>query len=68
MNINQRINELFKKLAFLGYYQFQMNNIIKEAIGTTKLEEADQAQQVRVINFLEKYEKLGSDYLLAYSK
>jgi len=68
MNINQRINELLKKLAFLGYYQFHMNNIIEEAIGTTKLAEADQTQQIRVLDFLEKYEKLGNDYLFAYSK
>ena len=68
MNINQRINELFKKLAFLGYYQFQLNNIIQEAIGATTLEEANQAEQNRVVDFLERYEKLGTEYLLAYSK
>lgn len=68
MNIEQRVNELLKRLLFLGYYQFQIKNIIQEAIGTTELAKATKAQRIRVIAALEKYERLGSQYVLEFSK
>lgn len=68
MNIEQRINDLFKKLISLGYYPFQLRNIIQEAIGNMDITDANNTQRIQIINVLEKYEKLGNEYLLAYSK
>jgi hypothetical protein len=68
MSINERIDMLLKRLAFLGYYPFQMKQIIQEAIGSGSFEETNYIQRIQIITALEKYEKLGSEYLCAYSK
>jgi hypothetical protein len=68
MSINERIDILLKRLAFLGYYPFQMKQIIQEAIGIVSFEETDYTQRIQIMRALEKYEKLGSEYLCAYSK
>jgi hypothetical protein len=64
--MEQRVEQLFKRLNFLGYCGFAMKSIIQEAIGNAK--GAIFIPSSETITILEKYEKLGSDYLLEYSK
>lgn len=67
MNIEENIRQLLKKLIFLGYQRFQIKNIINEALGQ-QLWEKDYRQNMQVMIALQKYEQLGNEYLLAYSK
>jgi hypothetical protein len=64
--MEQRIEQLFKRLNFLGYCAFETQSIIQEATGNDK--ERNVIPCIETINVLEKYEKLGTNYLLAYSK
>lgn len=68
MKIEQRIQQLCKKLVNLGYYPFQVKSIIQFAIGNSDVNSANRAQQLRLVNVLEDYEKLANDFCLAYSK
>lgn len=64
----QRIISLIKRLAFLGYCTFEIENIIKEAIGFDIIANLSTTQEVAVIQHLEMYEQLGLNYLQTYSK
>jgi hypothetical protein len=68
MNIEQRIQQLCKKLLNLGYYPFQVKSIIQFAIGNSDVESANNAQQLRLVNVLEDYEKQAHEFCFAYSK
>jgi hypothetical protein len=68
MSIEQRIIRLRQKLIRLGYYPFQIKNIVKEAIGNIEVEQADYAQLRQLICTLEGYEKLGHEFVTSYSK
>ncbi|SFM12340.1 hypothetical protein [Pelosinus propionicus] len=68
MRIEQRIQQLYKKLLQLGYYPFQVKSIIHFAIGNSDLESATTADKIKVVNILEDYEKLANNFSLAYSK
>jgi hypothetical protein len=67
MNIEENIRQLLKKLIFLGYQRFQIKSIINEAL-EQQLWENDYRQNVQVMIALQKYEQLGNEYLLSYSK
>lgn len=60
------INQLLKKLSFLGYYPFQIQSIIQEATDNSKPDESSITRAI--IKALKRYEKLGHEYLLTYSK
>lgn len=64
----QRIISLVKRLAFLGYCTFEIENIIKEAIGIDIAGSLSTTQEATVIQHLEMYEQLGLNYLQTYSK
>ncbi|MBP2634430.1 MAG: hypothetical protein H6Q72_337 [Firmicutes bacterium] len=64
----QRIISLVKRLAFLGYCTFEIENIIKEATGLDIVDSLSNTQEVAVIQHLEMYEQLGLNYLQTYSK
>jgi hypothetical protein len=64
----KRIIALVKRLSFLGYCTFEIENIIKEAIGIDIIGDLSNTQEVAVIQHLEMYEQLGSNYLQTYSK
>lgn len=64
----QRIISLVKRLSFLGYCTFEIENIIKEAIGIGFNDGLSDIQEAAVIQHLERYEQLGLNYLQAYSK
>ena len=64
--MEQRADELCKRLSFLGYCQFQIKNIVREAASIVTRDE--DSLDAMVVNALEKYEKLGYDYMLTYSK
>lgn len=64
----QRIISLIKRLVFLGYCSFEIENIIKEAIGIDIISDLSTTQEVAVIQHLELYEQLGHNYLQTYSK
>lgn len=65
--MEQRIKDLQKRLAFLGYRAFQVDRIVQEAVGDSS-GRANQAQSRKLVRTLEKYEKLGLRYLQTYSK
>jgi hypothetical protein len=52
-----RTQQLLKRLAFLGYYPFEISRILQEANGGSG-----------IIPTLEKYEQLGAHYKHSYSK
>ncbi len=63
------IKKLVKRLAWLGYTAYEISAIVKDAIGDDSIDDdicADKA--TRVISHLKRYERLGADYLLTYSK
>ena len=68
MNIEERICQLYKKLLGLGYYSFQVKSIMQTAIGSNDLETANGAEQLKIVNVLEDYEKLANNFFFAYSK
>lgn len=64
----KRILSLIKRLTFLGYCAFEIERIIKEAIGIEIISNLSATQEVAVIQHLEMYEQLGLRYLQTYSK
>ncbi len=68
MNMKQRILQLIKRLAFLGYCSFEIESIVKEAIGSTFVCNLNKSQELAVLQQLELYEQLGQNYLQTYSK
>jgi hypothetical protein len=63
-----RIKQLIKKLTLLGYCSFEIKSIITDAIGNDSIRDISGAEESLLIRRLEHYERLGSDYLLTYSK
>ncbi|MDU4962207.1 MAG: hypothetical protein E6X17_16235 [Sporomusaceae bacterium] len=55
--MEQRTEQLLKRLSFLGYRSFEIRRILQEA-----------QHNGGIVSTLEKYEQLGSHYLHAYSK
>ncbi|AIF52848.1 hypothetical protein [Pelosinus sp. UFO1] len=68
MKMEQRIQQLCKKLLNLGYYPFQVKSIIQFAIGSSNIDAANNADKLKLVNVLEDYEKLAHNFSLAYSK
>ena len=68
MGFEDRISQLCKKLTHLGYYQYQITNIIKAAIGTNDLAQAGYPERAKIVDVLERYTQLGQEYLVSYSK
>jgi hypothetical protein len=66
--MEQRFQQLIKRLIHLGYSPFERESIIKDAAGKCVFDQLTYAQRTRVIKNLEKYERLGSHYMQAYSK
>lgn len=66
--MEQRIQQLCKKLLNLGYYPFQVKSIIQFAIGSSDIGTANHADKLKLVNVLEDYEKLAHNFSLAYSK
>lgn len=50
-----RVDDLTKQLVNLGYVPFQVERIIKDVVGTSRLEEVDSDQISLVIEALEEY-------------
>ncbi len=55
--MEQRTQQLLKRLSFLGYNSLEIGRILQEARSSGGL-----------LSTLEKYEQLGSRYLQLYSK
>lgn len=68
MGFEDRISQLCKKLTHLGYYQYQIKNMIKEVIGNIELTEASYIDRAKIVDVLERYTQLGHDYVVSYSK
>jgi hypothetical protein len=66
--VNQQISRLIKKLSFLGYGSFAITSIINEIVSTDNLEAISPTTQLELIEHLELYEQLGTNFLQAYSK
>jgi hypothetical protein len=56
--MEQRLQHLVQRLGFLGYRSYEINNIVKSS--------AD--GEAELIGQLERYEKLGLQYLYNYSQ
>lgn len=67
-HFEHRFKQLYKQLLSLGYYPFQVRNMVQEAIGCVTLDHTNDEDRVKLVNALEKYVELGSDYLVSYSK
>lgn len=64
-----RINQLIKRLNFLGYCSFEIESIVKDAIGNDSILDVNNMEETSLlVRHLEHYEQLGSSYLLTYSK
>ncbi len=68
MNIEENIKRLLKRLMFLGYKPFQIRNIVSEAVGEQPWMKKSRRQNARVMKTLQKYEKLGNEFLVSFSK
>jgi len=68
MNIEERIHQLCEKLMNLGYYRFQVKNIMQTVMENNDMDSASDDDQLRIVNVLENYEKLANDFFFAYSK
>lgn len=55
MTDNQRIKSLIKQLNDLGYVQYQLDNIIKEAVGTVYLSNLRAEQEIELAEALQEY-------------
>ena len=66
--MEERIVELKKSLAFLGYDGFQIRLMVRDAIGRDGSGRINLNQSAKLVRHLEKYEKLGRNYLRTYSK
>ncbi|WP_145093341.1 hypothetical protein [Sporomusa sp. KB1] len=55
MRNNDKINELVIQLENLGYFSYQVQQMIREIAGTTKLETISQKDKQEIIENLEGY-------------
>jgi hypothetical protein len=63
------IKQLVKRLAWLGYTAFEISAIVRDAIGDDEIGDGIcPVKAGRVISHLRRYEQLGAEYLLTYSK
>jgi len=56
--MDQRLKHLVQRLSFLGYRSHEIKNIVKSSAGS----------DAELIGQLERYEKLGLQYLHNYSQ
>ncbi len=68
MNIEHQIRTLLKRMSFLGYQDLHLREIISDAIGQCNWVKNNYEHNVKILLALKKYERLGSHYLLSYSK
>ena len=68
MNMEECITELIKRLKISGYNSFQLKKIINEAIGQDSWIRDNNIHNLQIFNTMKKYERLGNEYLQAYSK
>ncbi len=66
--VEKRIKQLYNRLMALGYSPFHVERILQETIGVQDIATIGVEQQEDLIRVLEQYEKLGTEYLMAYSK
>ena len=66
--MEKNIGLLFKRLSFLGYRAFEIKSIVHEATGGSDFNTSDYRQCNVAVLALEKYERLGLEYLNSYSK
>ncbi|MDR7865721.1 MAG: hypothetical protein RIN56_02830 [Sporomusaceae bacterium] len=63
------IKKLVKRLAWLGYTAYEISAIVKDVIGDDSIDDdICSLKASRVISQLKRYEELGANYLLTYSK
>ena len=63
-----RIKKLYNKFMALGYSPFHVEIILQETIGIPDMASVNDGRQEDIIRVLEQYEKLGREYMIAYSK
>lgn len=68
MIMEKRIKQLCNKLIVLGYSPFQIRRILQDTVGISDMKELTGCEYDLVIDVLEEYEKLGTEYISVYSK
>ena len=66
--MENQVNKLLKRLAFLGYCSYQIQTIVREVADCDNWAEIDPSHYGKLISHLEMYEQLGAKFLEAYSK
>jgi hypothetical protein len=63
------IKQLVKRLAWLGYTAFEISAIVKDAVGDDEIgDDICAVKAGQIISQLKRYEQLGAEYMLTYSK
>nr|WP_092075016.1 hypothetical protein [Dendrosporobacter quercicolus]NSL49977.1 hypothetical protein [Dendrosporobacter quercicolus DSM 1736]SDN27045.1 hypothetical protein SAMN04488502_11620 [Dendrosporobacter quercicolus] len=66
--VEKRIKKLYNRLMALGYSPFHVEIILQETIGIPDITSVEGGRKEDIIRVLEQYEKLGTEYMTAYSK
>ena len=59
MTGNQDIKNLISQLRSLGYVQYQIDSIVKEAVGTVALSNLKKEEQTELVEVLQEYVKFA---------
>lgn len=68
LSFESRIEQLIRSLILLGYDSVQLKNIVHAALGRRDISEVSQEESTVLVTTLEKYVKLGEEYIFSYSK
>ena len=63
-----QVRQLVKRLNHLGYRGYEIGRIVKEAVGSERLDMNNHGQCVAAVAVMRKYERLGRNYMHQYSK
>lgn len=68
MSFESQIEQLIRSLILLGYDSVQLKNIVYAALGRRDISYVSQEESTILVTTLEKYVKLGEEYIFSYSK
>ena len=68
LSFESQIEQLIRSLIFLGYDSVQLKNIVYAALGRRDISYVSQEESTILVTTLEKYVKLGEEYIFSYSK
>ena len=68
LSLEKQIKQLIRSLILLGYDSIQLKNIVFAALGRRDISGVSQEEGTLLVTTLEKYVKLGEEYVFSYSK